>query len=108
MANDKLYTILMKFLEASRAGKIEWIKNLKSDEAFNFKANDMTVTVAKVSTATYFIVTNLQGIEIGRQHSGQPAYQAPILELYKLARRKVLKIDESLDNLDKFIDDILK
>jgi hypothetical protein len=101
MENDKLIAILDKLLSASKKFKVEWLAG-KTNESFKTILGNSIVYVMNIRGDGYLVINNDMGAEIGRL-SGY-TYDYDIKELFEFAKRKALRIDQTLDELDNLLD----
>lgn len=101
MEDEKLLAILRKLLQASKKFNVDWNTG-KSTEVFKSVLGNSTVFIANIRDAYYLLINNEAGNEIGKL-SGY-AYEHELRELYELAKRKALKIDQTLNELDNLLD----
>ena len=102
MDNSKIVSILDKVIELSTLKKIEWEKNPKGENSFKATLGENSLHILKISTSLYFIIYTESGEEVARIFGAR--YLGKLDNLYDLARRKALKIDEKLNELDSFLD----
>lgn len=104
MDNTKVVTILNKIIEISRLKKIDWEKNRGSSNSFKALFADNTFYINKQSNDFTFFIINSSGDEVGR--ISEVVYYLKLQDLFDLARRKALNIDEELDEINKLLDSI--
>jgi len=105
MDNIMIDNLFMKVLELSKKRKINW----ESTQGTSFKAQlkNFVIFIMHSSGMFTFIIMNDNGNEIGRISN----YESNILrdeldKMYDLAKRKALKIDESLNEINSILDSL--
>jgi len=100
---EKLLQIAAKLLERTRAGTIEWDET--ADEA-TFETSmakysvNVTCAVEEGGPMVTLAVLNDKGNKIEKLSDFADDQKGNVLaQLYELARRKALRVDESLDDL---------
>jgi len=98
--------LLSLLLQATNEQRLAWQRTSGQDQFAAQYANKWTLTVVKSDhpddpfSSYWLALSNADGDEILRIHSSQE----PILgELFELARRRALKVDEALNDLLKEI-----
>ena len=97
--------ILRNLVTASKQFKIEWASVTKSSDSFTVDLGDTSVFIAMIRNSFYLIINNKNGDEIGRL-SGI-LYEDQLKELFELAKRKALKVDDSLNNLNDVLSKLI-
>ncbi len=105
MEKERIEKLLNKMLEATKNNKIEWEKNQKTESAFKASIAGNTAHIIKIRNSLSLILMNDSGDQIG-QLSGI-IYEHNLEKLHKLARIKALRINENLDEMDSYLDNLL-
>ncbi|CAL2094681.1 hypothetical protein [Tenacibaculum sp. 190524A05c] len=111
MEKNKIENLLHKIIEATNKNRISWQRIEKASFSFKAKITDNTVYVHGGSGGMVFfsfIIFNSNGDEIGKLSSFDfTESDNEIEKLYNLARKNALGIDESLDEMNDFLDSII-
>jgi len=105
MDNSKLTELLNKVITASNNKKLDWEKNTKTETSFKALLGKNTLHILRTGSSTYFIIVNEAGDQIGSL-SGV-LYASSLNNLYEIAKKKALRIDESLDEINSMLDSII-
>jgi hypothetical protein len=100
-----LVELIPVLLEKSRAGKIEWEQ--LSSSSFIARIGDLIVEAASTQADTVIRLRSETNVveSVGYQKTNPPEDQM-ILDLYEIARRKGLSIDNTLENLKNVLDSL--
>ena len=105
MDENKLKQLLQKVIKATEAKKLDWQKNTKSETSFKAILGSNTLHIIKVDEITFaFLIINEDGDQIG---SIQEEFSTELENLYDLAKRRALRIDENLEDIDSLLDSLL-
>ena len=105
MEQERIQRLLDKVIKASELKKISWEKNPKAESSFKAELGNSTIHILNSRGEYYFIIINEFGDQIGNLSGGLYTYE--LEKLYELAKRKALRIDENLDDIDSILDSIL-
>ena len=113
----RMVKIVDRLLEGTRAGRVDWVAT-DDENAFLYVGSGTSAIIEHVAAPFpgrhSLRVINPRGTEISRidtefyedinLEDGSPIWvhrdhNRPIISLYDLARRRALKVDESLDNM---------
>ena len=95
-----------KILELSEQKKINWEKNVMSENSFKAQLKDFTIYIIPSAGDFFFIIINGNGDEIGRLSSSDYVFDSKFREMCDLARRRALKIDESFNEINSLLDSL--
>jgi hypothetical protein len=103
----KLFRVVDILVRRTTRGEIPWEKRATSDddkESYAYSTTTSTVSISNDTESGYlvFTVKNEEAFIIGELKvtgSTPLSFDQPLLELHAAARRKVLRIDETLDAL---------
>ncbi len=105
MDNNKIENLVRKIIKASKEKKIDWEKNPKSETAYKALLGTNTIHIIKTkSESYYFMIINDTGDEIGNLSD---SYLYDLSGLYELAKRRALRIDENLDDIESLLDSFI-
>lgn len=102
MERDKILQIFDKVLELSNQRKIDWKINGSAGDYYFCNISTYVISVYLTSSAFSFSVEEVSGKNLGTityNRLFKDSKAPPINTLFKLAKNRALKIDESLDNL---------
>ena len=94
--------ILNKALTATKVGKLGW--ELVGRDSFRTQVGKMFLTISQDDNQFTFTIYDNDG-NVLESNSG--AYYYPQQDLYELARRAALKVDDALEDLDQQLKDLL-
>lgn len=105
MDNNKIESLVGKIITASREKNIDWEKNQKTESAFKAQLGTNTIHIIKTKAQNYyFTIINDDGDNIGNLSS---SFLYDLEELFELAKRKALRIDENLDDIESLLDSFI-
>jgi hypothetical protein len=103
MALNRLEELFTKVYSATLNNKIDWKKNPKLESSYKAEIGKNQIYIYFSAGRFRAVILSQEGDEIGKLTS----YSYPKLkELFDLAKRKALKIDENLKEIDSLLDSL--
>ena len=110
-ADNKLLALILKVVEKTLQGKIDWKKGaLLNSFSYSIMNTSVAVSISNINNVdyAYFSVMDENGLVI--EYAGESFVwdpdknQNPISYLYSIAKRRALKIDETIGNISSYLD----
>lgn len=101
---EKDQQLVTRLLEATRAGTMDWAPSGQTNAFVSAMSGKYIVTVKSSSNSNvpdYVTIDTQDGTTVHRLSGGD---YNEIFEIYQLARRRALRIDEAIDDILKELD----